>query len=51
MQSLLGVKARLNEKYAAEEILSRKGAKAQSATAILKGSLCAFAPLRERKSQ
>jgi hypothetical protein len=32
------------------KIFSRKGAKAQSATAFLKGFLCAFAPLRERSS-
>jgi hypothetical protein len=31
-----------------EKIFSRKGAKAQSATAFLKGFLCAFAPLREK---
>jgi hypothetical protein len=30
------------------EDFSRKGAKAQSATAFLKGFLCAFAPLREK---
>ncbi len=31
-----------------EEDLSRKGAKAQSATAFLRGFLCGFAPLREK---
>jgi hypothetical protein len=40
-------KAALHEKYRDEEDLSRKGAKAQSATAFLTGFLCAFAPLRE----
>src|SRR5215207_10459046 len=36
---------RLHREVYAED-LSRKGAKAQSATAFLKGFLCAFAPLR-----
>jgi hypothetical protein len=31
-----------------EKNFSRKGAKAQSATAFLIGFLCAFAPLREK---
>jgi hypothetical protein len=39
--------AALHEKYVYREDLSRKGAKAQSATAFIKGFLCAFAPLRE----
>src|SRR5215217_5495658 len=38
----------LHEKYLYREDLSRKGAKAQSAAAFLKGFLCAFAPLREK---
>ncbi|HXQ69894.1 MAG TPA: amino acid adenylation domain-containing protein, partial [Pyrinomonadaceae bacterium] len=33
-----------------EKVFSRKGAKAQSAAAFLPGSLCAFAPLREKSS-
>jgi len=33
----------LHEKYLYREDLSRKGAKAQSAAALLKGFLCAFA--------
>jgi hypothetical protein len=33
-----------------KEDFSRKGAKAQSAAAFLKGFLCAFAPLRENIS-
>src|SRR5215217_5087143 len=40
----------LHEKYLYREDLSRKGAKAQSAAAFLKGFLCAFAPLREKYS-
>ena len=42
------VQAALHEKYLYREDLSRKGAKAQSAAAFLKGFLCAFAPLREK---
>jgi hypothetical protein len=37
----------MHEKYLCRGDLSRKDAKAQSATAFLKGFLCAFAPLRE----
>jgi hypothetical protein len=40
---------RIVEKYVfAKAIFSRKGAKAQSAIAFLKDSLCGFAALRER---
>jgi hypothetical protein len=42
------VQATLHEKHLYREDLSRKGAKAQSAAAFLKGFLCAFAPLREK---
>jgi hypothetical protein len=37
------LKQALHEKYVYREDLSRKGAKAQSAAAFLKGFLCAFA--------
>jgi hypothetical protein len=40
------VQGALHESSSTQKI-SRKGAKAQSATAFLKGFLCAFAPLRE----
>jgi hypothetical protein len=36
------------QKVLCGEDFSRKGAKAQSAAAFLRGFLCAFAPLREK---
>src|SRR5215213_9372600 len=42
------LQAALPEKFVYRKDFSRKDAKAQSATAFLKGFLCAFAPLREK---